>query len=60
MIKGHTKIELTNVKTGQKKVIEDTNMVTNGMAKMFEFMISISSNKVKIPKIMGNKINGLA
>lgn len=32
MIKGHTKIELTNVKTGQKKVIEDTNMVTNGMS----------------------------
>ena len=36
MIKGHTKIELTNVKTGQKKVIEDTNMVTNAMSKMFE------------------------
>ena len=32
MIKGHTKIELTNVKTGQKKVIEDTNMITNGMS----------------------------
>lgn len=37
MIKGHTKIELTNVKTGQKKVIEDTNMVTNGMSN---FMMS--------------------
>jgi hypothetical protein len=32
LIKGHTKIELTNVKTGQKKVVEDTNMVTNGMS----------------------------
>jgi hypothetical protein len=32
LIKGHTKIELTNVKTGQKKVVEDTNMLTNGMS----------------------------
>lgn len=31
MIKGHTKIELTNVKTGQKKILESDNMVTNGM-----------------------------
>ena len=36
MIKGHTKIELINVKTGQKKVVEDTNMVTNAISKMFE------------------------
>lgn len=36
MIKGNTKIELTNVKTGQKKVIEDDNMVTNAMSKMLE------------------------
>lgn len=36
MLKGHTKIELTNVKTGQKQVIEDNNMVTNAMSKMFE------------------------
>lgn len=37
MIKGHTKIELTNVKTGQKKVIEDTNMVTNGMSNFMMY-----------------------
>lgn len=36
VLKGHTKIELTNVKTGQKQVIEDGNLVTNAMAKMFE------------------------
>lgn len=36
MIKGHTKIELVNVKTGQKKVIEDDNMITNAISKMFE------------------------
>lgn len=31
---GHTKIELQDVNTGEKKVIEDDNMVTNGLAKM--------------------------
>lgn len=36
MLKGHTKIELTNVKTGQKQVIEDDNLITNAMSKMFE------------------------
>jgi hypothetical protein len=35
-MKGHTKIELTNVKTGEVKVIEDDNLVTNAMAKMIE------------------------
>ena len=30
-IKGSTKIELTNVHTGQKEVIEHHNMVTNVM-----------------------------
>lgn len=31
---GHTKIELQDVNTGEKKVIEDDNMVTNGLSKM--------------------------
>lgn len=31
MIKGHTKIELTNVKTGEKKVVEDDNLVTDAV-----------------------------
>lgn len=38
MLKGHTKIELTNVNTGEVKVVEDDNLVTNAMAKMFEEM----------------------
>lgn len=45
MIKGHTKIELTNVKTGQKKVIEDTNMITNGMSN---FMMSNPFNSIPL------------
>lgn len=31
---GHTKIELQDVNTGEKKVVEDDNMVTNALAKM--------------------------
>jgi hypothetical protein len=38
MLKGHTKIELTDVNTGEVKVVEDDNIVTNAMAKMLESM----------------------
>ena len=33
-LKGHTKIELTNVHTGQKEVVEHHNMITNVMQDM--------------------------
>ena len=33
-LKGHTKIELTNVKTGEKKVVEEHNLVTNYLEKL--------------------------
>ena len=36
MIKGHTKIELTNVRTGERQVVEDDNLVTNILDKYFE------------------------
>ena len=32
MLKGKTVIELTDVKTGQKEIYEDTNMVTEAVA----------------------------
>ena len=35
MLHGHAKIELTNVKTGEKKVIEHDNMLTNWIRDMF-------------------------
>ncbi|MBQ0097916.1 MAG: hypothetical protein KBS62_03145 [Oscillospiraceae bacterium] len=35
MLKGHTKIELTDVKTGKKQVIEKDNLVTNALAQRF-------------------------
>lgn len=40
-MKGYTKIELTDVKTGEKKVVEHKNMVTNAMndlSKGFQFL----------------------
>jgi hypothetical protein len=33
-IKGHTRIELTNVETGEVEVHEDNNMVTNALSKL--------------------------
>ena len=35
-MKGHTKIILTDKKTGKQEVYEDDNMVTNALSKMFE------------------------
>lgn len=35
MIKGHTKIELTNVRTGERQVVEDDNLVTNALNMYF-------------------------
>lgn len=36
ILKGTTTIELTNQKTGEKRTIEEHNMVTNGMSKVLE------------------------
>lgn len=33
-LKGHTRIELTNVETGEVEVYEDDNMVTNALSKL--------------------------
>lgn len=35
MLKGKMAIELTNVKTGEKEVVEEENMVTNALANIF-------------------------
>lgn len=44
MLKGHTKIELTDVNTGKVKVVEDDNIVTNAMAKMLDSTAYASYN----------------
>lgn len=36
MLKGCAKIELTNKETGEKRVIEENNMVTNGFSQFFK------------------------
>ena len=38
MLKGYTKIELTNVHTGEKEVVEKHNLITNNLARYFEKM----------------------
>lgn len=42
MLKGHTVIELTDVKTGEREVISKQNMVTNALAEHMTFDIAIS------------------
>lgn len=37
MLKGHTKIELKNEKTGEIQVVEKDNMVTNATSKLLEY-----------------------
>lgn len=37
-LKGHTKIELKDVETGEVKVYEDDNMFTNAIGKMVDFI----------------------
>ena len=41
-IKGSTKIELTNVHTGQKEVVEHHNMITNVMQDMNKRMYGVN------------------
>lgn len=46
MLKGKTIIELTNVKTGEKEIVEDNNMVTNALNDIFK-PVSISNKSTK-------------
>lgn len=48
---GHTKIELTNVNTGEVKSIEDNNMVTNAMEHLFNAPFDLP-NKFEGPVTM--------
>lgn len=38
MLKGHTRIELTDVHTGKKEVVEKHNLITNNLKRYFEKM----------------------
>lgn len=39
MLKGHTKIELTNVHTGEKEVVEKHNLITNNLSNIVNFYL---------------------
>ena len=47
MIKGKTKIELTNVHTGEVEVIEEENMVTNALQYIFNPVGYLKAGSVK-------------
>ena len=44
ILKGTTTIELTNQKTGEKRTIEEHNMITNGMSKVLENIMGESNS----------------
>ena len=51
-IHGHTKIELTNIKTGETKKYEDNNMMTNALDYLFHPM-GICGNQIISGSIQG-------
>ena len=59
--KGHTKIELTNVKTGEVEVIEDNNMVTNALGYFIKDIGMLGANPmVTNTTLCNNPIGQLA
>lgn len=43
MLKGYTKIELTDVKTGEKKTVEKHNLITNALSEVFNPLFGLNS-----------------
>ena len=56
MIKGHTTIELNNVKTGITERFEDDNIVTNALNKYFEDVGFFNINPMHTADIRNNLI----
>lgn len=44
-MKGYTKIELTNIHTGEKEVVEKHNIVTNNLSEMYKTFLLGNSNR---------------
>ncbi len=57
MLKGHTKIELTDVESGEKKVIEEDNLVTNAVQYLLAFENKV--NRQPSNDIMPIAVNAL-
>jgi len=58
-MKGHTKIELTEVNSGNTKIIEEDNMVTAGLQKMLQPFPFSTTNFAAVKNIVGNALGGL-
>jgi hypothetical protein len=60
MLKGHAKIELTDVVTGEKTVVEEDNLVTNAVQYLLAFMNKINRQPSnEIFPIATNALGGL-
>ena len=60
MLKGHTKIELTDVITGKKTVVEEDNLVTNAVQYLLAFINKLNrSPSAEIFPIATNALGGL-
>lgn len=65
-VKGHAKIELTDVNTGEKQIIEHDNVVTNGILKLINYrglgmapMMSDNCRPMPSDTIITNYFRGL-
>ena len=55
MIKGHTKIELTDVNTGKKEVVEHDNMITNAVYDLCNPPYPLFPSELQVPAINYSK-----
>lgn len=55
MIKGHTKIELMDVHTGKKEVVEHDNMITNAVQDLCNPPFPLLPSVLQVPAINYNK-----
>lgn len=55
MIKGHTKIELMDVHTGKKEVVEHDNMITNAVHDLCNPPYPLFPSEMQVPVINYNK-----
>ena len=62
MLKGHTKIELTNVHTGEKEVVEKHNLITSHLsilANLYRRFTGDYTMRAKIGPLYDNAMGGI-
>lgn len=58
-IKGHTRIELKDVNTGEVQVVEDDNMVTNALTYLTRILVRMNLPMDRIMPIATNALGGI-